>query len=393
MAFQMAAYVNDSNLSENLVYESHGSLVHQALVRGTAWAEETVATDIYSQSGVAAFWFSLQNTEHILYIDKTGNLIELVRDSPSGTGIGPWHKNVPYVDQNLLLSFRPSPLTAWIAPNDTEHWVYAKNYASDGIWWTEFWYTNNLGSQVLQLPAQYGNGPFGAPNGFPSVTSYVDTSGYEHIVYARYNDPNDPFKVQLTELYTSQSDHPNWSVNENLSGIDPNGGLIGYAESYSGAQHIFCLFNGTVIENYFSGPPWKSSDLIQRAGATPPMPNNALAGHDFPQDGTIHVFYISRADIQPGSITGLEVCELYAKYGTSTWFFNNLTVNAVGGRTHLPSFAYIDPGMPLTSYVWPYDNSQHVVYIDRNTPPNVIDLWYVAKEGTWTATPVGPWDN
>jgi hypothetical protein len=108
----------------------------------------------------------------------------------------------------------------------------------------------------------------------------------------------------------------------------------------------------------------------------------ALAGHDFPSDannvGTIHVFYIS---------DGKEVCELYRQHGRTPWFGNNLTASAVGGTNHFP---YYDPHriMPMISYVWPDDNSQHVIYIDGNQ--NVIDLWYVIGGG-WTATPIGPW--
>jgi hypothetical protein len=167
--------------------------------------------------------------------------------------------------------------------------------------------------------------------------------------------------------------------------LDPNGGLIGFAEMGSDAQHIIYLSGGTVLEQFRadSGTSFSGTDLIQRASAPSPMMTGALAGHDFPEDQTIHVFYIS---------TGLEVCELYSPYGSGAWFSNNLNaaVAKAGGQAPLASSRYEQPGMPLVSYVWPIvDKTQHVVYIGQDN--SIYELWYVAKSGQWNITPVGSW--
>jgi hypothetical protein len=65
MARGMAAYINEYNDTENLVYvASNGSVVHQTLVRGSGkpWTPETVAKDNNQHSDVAAFAWQLQHT-------------------------------------------------------------------------------------------------------------------------------------------------------------------------------------------------------------------------------------------------------------------------------------------------------------------------------------------
>jgi hypothetical protein len=276
----MAAYVNDLNQSENVVYvDSKGQLVHAVLVKGTGWVRETVAKDNHPQTDVAAFVFPIQNTEHIIYVDKLGRLVELLRNTPSGTGIGSWHTNVDYIDQGLILPGlnQPSPLTAWVFPdatfpNSTEHFVYAKNYPDDTAWWTEFYYSNASGvSQIQQLPAQVGAGDVAQTVAYyPSITSYQDNPAgipYEHIVYLKGIDE---FSGYPTELFTSQNEHPNWIVNPNVNGfgpngIDRNGGLIGVAEGNT--EHVFGLCNNSLIEGWYTaGDPAWSAVISSRGG-------------------------------------------------------------------------------------------------------------------------------
>jgi hypothetical protein len=145
-----------------------------------------------------------------------------VRDSPTG-GLGTWSRNVPYVDQNLMVEPWPSPLTAWINQDpetrqQTEHWVYAKDYGNGSFWWTEFFYADV--PQTVQLVTVGPSGTFPTPTAlgtYPSVAGYAQFSGYQHIAVAQFIDL---FTANVMELYFTPSDSSSWNANQNIQGGD-----------------------------------------------------------------------------------------------------------------------------------------------------------------------------
>jgi hypothetical protein len=147
--------------------------------------------------------------------------------------------------------------------------------------------------------------------------------------------------------------------------------LLGY-EANGGQEHIFYLGSNTVNEQLLrSGTSWVHNDLISitPGGPPPPIMQGSLAGHDYPESKTFHVFYISN---------GFELIELYHGYDSGDWSINNLTVRTVG----LAPLA--QPGTPLVSYIFPADNTQHVIYLDQNN--HWQELYY---NGQWWRTDMG----
>lgn len=145
-----------------------------------------------------------------------------------------------------------------------------------------------------------------------------------------------------------------------------NSRLLAYTWAKQNSQHVIYVdTNNTVRELYqVGGGPWQTNDLSGRTGFTgfnAPPPSGLLVGYVWENQGSQHVFYIA----QDRTIREL--------YYTGAWFSNNLS-NLTGAP---PPRA----DSPVAAYVCEFENTQHVVYFAENG--DVQEIYYSGNR--WVA--------
>ncbi len=125
-------------------------------------------------------------------------------------------------------------------------------------------------------------------------------------------------------------------------------GIAGYVWPDNDTEHvIFLSQDGHVHELWSSrgSGVWSDNDLTLATGA-PPSGGAKVTGYVWPEDDSEHVIYSS----QDG-----HVHELYLFRSIGVWNDNDLTL-----ATSAPPTLGIGD---IVAYVWPEDNSEHVIYI------------------------------
>jgi hypothetical protein len=239
-------------------------------------------------SGLAAYTWPAQQSQHVVYVDHSPGREGHVRELYV-VGTGAWYTNDLSEHSGYIQTAAPksgSPLAGYMFTNQqTEHVVYiAQDNTIRELYYTGTWQGNNLSAAVPAAVPPAPNSPLAA-----FAAEYENT---EHVIYVNENG-------DVQELYYSggrwQTGDP---LNQQAGASQPagNSALAGYAAEYEGTHHVVYVDADSIMhELYRSGGAWKETLLLQSAGSPAP-PRNAtpLAGHaySYANNGTEHVIYI-----------------------------------------------------------------------------------------------------
>ncbi len=153
--------------------------------------------------------------------------------------------------------------------------------------------------------------------------------------------------------------------------------LDGYTTPWNENQHVIgCDYsNGHIYELWYSeSTGWRHNDLTQLAGAPSVNGASMLIAYPTPWNQQEHVICQFGA-VSPSSQPAFHIQELWYS-ASGGWRHNDLTdlANAPASGS-----------WALAAYITPWNNQQHVIYVDANGPEGISgsihELWYSEATG------------
>ena len=130
------------------------------------------------------------------------------------------------------------------------------------------------------------------------------------------------------------------------------------------------------------GPPQAVAGGGGEISLHPPI--SPVAAYYWPQEpvSTEHVIYVG---------TDHHIYEIYKRVGPPPWNMNDLSSPDITYGYPPNAVPVWMPRTGIAGYVWPEDQSEHVIYIGDDN--NVHELYYVAVEGQdhWWHNQLGPY--
>ncbi|BBZ40228.1 hypothetical protein MCNS_32910 [Mycobacterium conspicuum] len=284
--------------------------------------------------GIAGYISQPDNTQHVLYANTAGHIVDLSRD-----GIG-WH----FKDLSAAASAPLSRLdVAGYAFQRAQHAVYlSTEHHIEDLWWDQ------SGTHVEDLTALTGS-----PLSSDAITGYgFEGQGTQHVFYRGWPDD------QLHELWW---DAKGWHYNDlaAVTGsvmVDLGSHPEGYV--FQGTQHVFYRDEGAGHMHELSSDAngWHNNDLTAATGA-PPSIGGFFSAYPFAAQGTQHVIYKSYP------LEGTHLRELWSDH--SGWHTDDLTAatGVAGSPWSVSGYAFEAQG---TQHVIVDDNKFDELWWDRN---------------------------
>ena len=357
---QHVHYIDSGGHAHELWYSDGGGWFHNDITH-LAGADGFPAAQNSHIVGYASPW---NREQHVIYLDSTqGHVHELWYSDGGG-----WKHNDLSQLAGATNNFtgQGTGLNGYVTSWNKEQHV---DYVGDDGWIYELWYSDNDGWKVNNL----GRLAAGTTNdAILTIDGYAtEWNNQQHVNYheTRNTDGSGP----ANELW--YSDGGGWQLNNltHLAGADnfpvaKSSPIDGYTTPWNKQQHLnYIDVNGYAHELWYSdGGGWKHNDLTNLAGAQafPAAPGSPLDGYATPWNNEQHVNYVDGNG---------HVHELWYSDGGG-WNHNDLT--QLAGAQNSPAV----PGSPLDSYVSPWNNQQHVNYIDGQG--HIHELMY-SDGGGW----------
>jgi hypothetical protein len=335
-----------------------------------AWSQDDIFTLVVASGQampppVADFFVSYATVtnqqQHVVYRDKGGTLHELLFAN------GKWTHN----DMSKMISgtYRPAA--------DYRFNGYSFVDTTLGVFNNERQYINYLDfsnnpvtlrfqdSNWLELywPVVFSGGDPNATD-FPASLNLI--AGYndnlEHVCYMGSDS-------RLHEIYT-QSGGPQ-GTNILSSRQDPVA-MYGYATDWNTQEHIILMMRtGLVREYVHKNGGWSDTDLTQDTYTPPSGHNTALHAHLTGWNQQQHVIFVDSVN---------HVIEVYNQNGSNTWHPRDLISLASQNSSNVPLAG--DPNgtsaRDVTGYTTDWNKQQHINYVD--TAGNVNELFF---NGEW----------